>query len=118
MRARAVRSPGRISAIAESDVVVAPYSEASQSGVVAAAFANGRAVIASRVGGLPDFISDGVNGLLVPPSDAGALSKAIQRWAASSDLQTRLNDGARLTAETTISWETAARSIISEFNKD
>ena len=37
----------------------------------------GRAVVASRVGGLPEIVEDGVSGLVVPPGDAGALASAI-----------------------------------------
>ncbi len=37
----------------------------------------GRPVIASRVGGLPDLIADGVTGLLVPPGDSQALADAL-----------------------------------------
>ncbi len=39
--------------------------------------ASGRPVIASRVGGLPDIVSDGVTGLLVPPGDSVALASAL-----------------------------------------
>ncbi|MDP3544192.1 MAG: glycosyltransferase family 4 protein [Elusimicrobiota bacterium] len=39
--------------------------------------AMGRPVIAARVGGLPDLVSDGVTGLLVPPGDSAALAEAL-----------------------------------------
>lgn len=85
---------------AESSIVVLPYREASQSGVVPVAFANGRAVIATRVGGLVHVVEDGVNGLLVEPANPTALADAI--LAAFSELSTlgRLTAGAIATIET------------------
>lgn len=43
------------------------------------AMAAERPVVASCLSGIPELIDDGVNGLLVPPSDAGALARAIRR---------------------------------------
>jgi glycosyltransferase involved in cell wall biosynthesis len=51
--------------------------------------AAGRAVVASRIGGLPDLIEHEMTGLLVPPGDPAALAKAAQ---------TLLNDPAMLEA--------------------
>lgn len=63
-----------------ADVVVLPYRSATQSAVVQLAFGFGVPVITTRVGGLPDIVSDERNGLLVPPEDPGALASAIVRY--------------------------------------
>ncbi len=47
--------------------------------VVMEALAMGKPVIATRVGGIPDIIVDGENGLLIPPGDVLALRQAMQR---------------------------------------
>ena len=60
-----------------ASVVVLPYLEASQTGVVPLAYAHGRPVVASAVGGLPEAVDHGVTGLLVPPADEHALGGAI-----------------------------------------
>lgn len=43
------------------------------------AMASGRPIVATRVGGVPDLVDDGVEGLLVQPGDAGALADAVVR---------------------------------------
>jgi glycosyltransferase involved in cell wall biosynthesis len=63
-----------------ASVVALPYREASQSGVVPLAFANGRSVIASNVGALAEAVDDGITGILVPPGDVQALADALVRF--------------------------------------
>jgi glycosyltransferase involved in cell wall biosynthesis len=62
----------------ESDVVIAPSVGPDTSPqTVLEALAAGRPVIGSRIGGIPDFVADGVNGRLVRPDDPAALAHAI-----------------------------------------
>jgi len=63
-----------------ADASPLPYRSASQSGVVQLSFAYGRPVIATRVGGLPAAVDDGVDGILCEP-EAAALAGAIERMA-------------------------------------
>ncbi len=88
----------------ETDCVVMPYVSATQSGVLAAAFANGRCVVASRVGGLPDIVIDGVNGLLIPPGDAEALVDALDRLSRDPTLRSALMRGAKETGARLLDW--------------
>ena len=62
--------------------------------VVPEAMSAGRPVIASNVGGLRDLVEDGVNGLLVPPGNSRALSAALARLIANSDLRDELGRNA------------------------
>jgi len=61
--------------------------------------------IASRVGGIPDIIEDGVSGLLVPPADPQALADAIERLARDPAYAKRLADAGRERLRTHFSWE-------------
>ena len=65
---------------AAADLVVLPYTDASQSGVAQIALGAGVPVITTLVGGLPDVIQDGATGFLVPPRDSQALAAAILRY--------------------------------------
>lgn len=61
------------------DVAVLPSYREAQGLSVLEAMALSRPVVASAVGGIPEMITDGVTGLLVPPHDAPALAAAISR---------------------------------------
>jgi glycosyltransferase involved in cell wall biosynthesis len=71
--------------IAAADLLTLPSHNEGSPNVVVEALASGTPVVASRVGGIPDLVDDGVNGLLVPPGDAAQLAAALaaalgRRW--------------------------------------
>jgi glycosyltransferase involved in cell wall biosynthesis len=72
--------------------------------VLLEALAYARPVVATPVSGAADVVSDGVNGLLVPPGDVGALRAALARLFQERGLAERLGQGARATAER-FAWE-------------
>jgi 2-deoxystreptamine N-acetyl-D-glucosaminyltransferase/2-deoxystreptamine glucosyltransferase len=59
------------------------------------ALASGTPVVATAVGGVPEVVRDGVNGLLVPPGSVDALAGALGRLVDDPELRDRLAAGAR-----------------------
>ncbi|MFB9268766.1 glycosyltransferase family 4 protein [Bradyrhizobium erythrophlei] len=111
-------SPADTGALFQSSAVVAlPYKDATQSGVLASAFGNQRPVVASATGGIPDVVTDGVNGLLVPPDDANALADALERVLTSPSLAATLADGARQTAMGAMNWDHIADGLYASYRK-
>jgi len=65
--------------LAAADAVALPYLEASQSGVVAAAYGAGLPVVATPVGGLAEQVIDGVTGVVADSTSAADFAEAIRR---------------------------------------
>jgi glycosyltransferase involved in cell wall biosynthesis len=87
---------GEISAVMERhDVVVVSSTEASQSGVITVAFASGRPVIATPVGGMSEQIDDGRTGILAESVSAEAIAQAMRRLIVDPALLATLANGAR-----------------------
>lgn len=96
---------------ARARVVVTPYVAAAQSGVVHLAMTMARAVVASDVGDLPDAVTHGRTGLLVPPGDVDALREALERLLGDAELADRLGLEARQRAQTDFGWHRVADEV-------
>ncbi|MBS1756744.1 MAG: glycosyltransferase family 4 protein [Bacteroidetes bacterium] len=64
--------------IDNAQMVVCPYRDATQSGVVMTTFAVGKPVVATNVGSFAEYISDGVNGLLAEPDSPSIAQKILE----------------------------------------
>ena len=85
--------------LAETTVFALPSLTEGLSNVVLEAMAAGLPVIATRVGGTPEIIRDGQNGLLVPPSDPTALKAALTKLLDDPALANGLGASARRSVE-------------------
>ena len=72
------------------------------------AMACGAAVVASRVGGIPEVVADGVTGLLVPPGDADALADAINLLVREPGRATAMGQLGRKRAVAEFGWPAVA----------
>jgi glycosyltransferase involved in cell wall biosynthesis len=92
-------SPAEVSrALDEATALVLPSRSEGMGRVLVEAFCRGRPVVGARVGGIPDLVEDGQNGLLVEPGDTQALADALVRILADRGLAERLSAGAHASA--------------------
>jgi glycosyltransferase involved in cell wall biosynthesis len=83
----------------ESTVLVLPSRSEGLGRVIVEAFCRGRGIVGSRVGGIPDLVTDGQNGLLVPPGDDAALADALVRVLRDRELAERIGAAGRTSVE-------------------
>jgi glycosyltransferase involved in cell wall biosynthesis len=115
---KSVYDPDVTKLFEEAAVVVLPYIEASQSGVLNIAYAMGKPVIATNVGSLPEIVNDNVSGLIVPPGDHQALANAIVKLLSDDPLRKAL--GAKGYEKATIgdlSWDNIAIKTADVYTK-
>jgi len=69
-------------------------------------------IVATRVGGIPDVIEDGVTGLLVAEKDPRALANAITRLLTDTDLAQRLGAAAYRRAQALMNWDQSVDALL------
>jgi teichuronic acid biosynthesis glycosyltransferase TuaC len=87
-----------------SSLFILPSLSEGQPQVILEAFADGLPVVATSVGGVPDLVREGWNGLLVPPKDEAALAQAICNLLDNDSLRKTYKLNALKTAKR-FSWE-------------
>jgi len=102
---------------AAADFLVLPSLAEGLPLVILEALATGTPVIASRIAGIPDIISDGYNGIMVPPRDVDALSKSMQKLACDPELREKMSHNARRTINEKFSWKNVAKEVLTVYDK-
>ena len=87
------------SAYASGDAFVFPSSTETLGLVLLEAMAAGCPVVGANRGGIPDIVSDGINGCLYDPDQPASLITAVQRLLGDGDTRAQLRQAARLEAE-------------------
>jgi glycosyltransferase involved in cell wall biosynthesis len=81
------------------------------------AMASGKPLVATRVGGLPQLVRDGENGLLVEEKDAEALASAIVRLAHDPVLRLRLGTTAEEEIRSARNWDAVAAQFVDVYER-
>ncbi|MBN2430962.1 MAG: glycosyltransferase [Acidobacteria bacterium] len=109
--------PDVLGVLKAADALVMPSLDEGFGRAVLYAMAAGKAVLASRVGGLPDQVSDRENGLLVPPGDADALAGGLDCLAAHPELVAAMGQAGRRRVAASFTRECTAEKYIRIFRQ-
>jgi glycosyltransferase involved in cell wall biosynthesis len=101
---RFITDPEIPSYFRRADLVVLPYREIEQSGVLFTALAFGRPLLLTAVGGFSEVGERHGAARLVPPGDAAALGRALADLLSDDDARARLAEASRLAAAGPYSW--------------
>jgi glycosyltransferase involved in cell wall biosynthesis len=94
-----------------ADLFVHPTMYEGSSLVTLEAMAHRRPVVATRAGGLPDKVIDGVTGWLVPPGEAAPLAEALDRAVRARVHWPEMGRAGRALAASTFDWPVVARRL-------
>lgn len=100
-----------------ASVVVLPYIDASQSGVVPIAYAFKKPVVVTDVGSIPEVVDDGKTGFIVPPRDEKALAEAIVKILKDDKLRKQLGENAYKKSKTDLLWDKIAEKTIEVYKE-
>ena len=85
--------------------------------VVLEAMASGLPVVATDVGGVRDFVAEGIGGAVVPPGNATALANALERYLAQPDRARAAGTHNRLKASAEFSWRGSALQLLDVYRR-
>jgi Glycosyltransferase len=102
---------------AMAHVYVQPSLYEPFAGTVLEAMAAQKPIVACRVGGIPEMISDGKNGVLVEPYSSHQLANAIKLLLSDSSYANQLAKNAKQTVLDSFTWETIAKETLSHYEK-
>jgi glycosyltransferase involved in cell wall biosynthesis len=103
--------------LAASDLLVLPSDSEALPTVLIEAGASGLPVVATNVGGIPEIIKDGDNGLLIPPQNPAALAQAIRRIIDDPDLARAMGDRGYKRARDLFTLDTQADKTVSLYER-
>lgn len=96
-------------------VVVLPYIEGTQTGIIPIAYAFKKPVVVTNVGSIPEVVDEGKTGFIVPPGDPKALAQAIIRLLNDESLCKQMGRSANIKMNNELSWNTIANKTISAY---
>lgn len=95
-----------------ASVVVLPYVDGTQTGVIPIAYSFKKPVVVTDVGSIPEVVEDGKTGYVVPPKDPVSLADAIIKILTDDRLRAEMGQNAFQKTKNEMSWENISKNTI------
>lgn len=96
----------------KASIVVLPYVEATQSGIIPIAYAFKKPVVVTNVGSIPEVVEDGLTGFIVPPRNSELLANAIIKILKNDSLRIQMGENAYRKMKDELSWDKIAGKTV------
>lgn len=101
-----------------ASIIVLPYIEASQTGIIPIAYAFAKPVVTTNVGSIPEIVKDGITGIIVPPCDVKALSEAIITLLKNWNLTEMMGIAGQNFMKKRLGWDMIADRLIDLYQRN
>jgi alpha-maltose-1-phosphate synthase len=98
-------------------IIILPYTDGTQTGIIPIAYALSKPVIATNVGSFSEVIENEKTGLLIPPNDNQALQNAIIRLMSDDSLRKQIGKNGFTKMQADLSWNNIISEIISVYDR-
>ena len=103
----------QVSFLNDIDLLLLPSHTEGLPNVILEALAMSIPIVATRVGGVPDVIKDGVNGRLIEPSSPESIAEAMEQFLTEREVFKRLAEGGRKMVEDRFNFRRRTDSLMS-----
>jgi len=95
-----------------AEIIIYPYSSATQSGSLNFALSATKPIIATTAGGFKEILKDQVNGLIIPPKDPHKLANAILKLIENQELAKKIAESGYVYFQNNSSWNTIIEKML------
>ncbi len=100
-----------------ANVVVLPYKDGTQSGVVPIAYSFKKPVIVTKVGSIEEVVDDGLTGLLIPAKNTNALANAVINILDNPLMAKKMGENGYNKIKSELSWDEIAKKTIETYRE-
>jgi len=98
-------------------VIVLPYIEGTQTGIIPIAYAFKKPVVVTEIGSIHEVVENGKTGFIVPPRDEKALAEAIVKLLKDDELRKQMGENAYRKMKEELSWDKIAEKTIEVYKE-